>query len=135
MYRRFPERTKRISQERAKRYENENRKSLNMPTYKTESEESKAYKAAMAATMNAKLKGKVQKRALMELNEDFTLERTKNVIIRRKQNEMLLAKAREELVEKSLVEKASCLLVCCHASEIHGHAVELRTAFDQFNRC
>jgi hypothetical protein len=61
MYPRFPERTKRISQERAKRYENENRKSLNMPTYKTESEESKAYKAAMAATMKPSSRGRFRR--------------------------------------------------------------------------
>jgi hypothetical protein len=37
--------------------------------------------------------------------ENFTFERTKAVITRRKQDELLLAKARDELISKSLVEK------------------------------
>jgi hypothetical protein len=43
--------------------------------------------------------------------ENFTLERTKAVIARRKQDEMLLAKARGEVIQKSLVESQAAYLL------------------------
>jgi hypothetical protein len=43
--------------------------------------------------------------------EAFTFERTKAVITRRKQDEMLLAQARQELVLKSLVESQATFLL------------------------
>jgi hypothetical protein len=47
---------------------------------------------------------------LTALTEDFTFQRTKAVIARRKQDEMLLVRARGELVLKSLVEKQATFL-------------------------
>jgi hypothetical protein len=48
--------------------------------------------------------------ALTALTEDFTAEQTKAVITRRKQDEMLVAKARGELILKTLVEKQTAYL-------------------------
>jgi hypothetical protein len=45
------------------------------------------------------------------LDEDWVLERTKHVITRRKQDEMLLTQARQELVLKTLVEKQATHLL------------------------
>jgi hypothetical protein len=42
--------------------------------------------------------------------ENFTAERTKAVVTRRKQDEMLVAKARSELILKTLVEKQASYL-------------------------
>jgi hypothetical protein len=49
--------------------------------------------------------------ALTAATANFTLERTRAVITRRKQDEMLLAKARDELIQKSLVEKQAAYLL------------------------
>lgn len=79
-------------------------------------------------------KGK-ERTQLTALTEDFTFERTKAVITKRKHDEMLLAKARGELILKSLVEKRAAYFACCHAAKNLGPAVNLCTASDQFNRC
>ena len=49
--------------------------------------------------------GKKQRTALTAVTENFTAERTKGVITRRKQDEMLIGKARSELILKTLVGK------------------------------
>jgi hypothetical protein len=49
--------------------------------------------------------------ALTVATENFTLERTKAVIARRKQDELLLAKARSELIPKNLVESQAAYLL------------------------
>jgi hypothetical protein len=49
--------------------------------------------------------------ALTAATESFTFERTKAVVTRRKQDEMLLAQARQELVLKTLVERQATFLL------------------------
>jgi hypothetical protein len=64
-------------------------------------------------------KGKARTQ-LTALTEDFTFERTKAVITRRKQDEMLLAKARGELIAKDLVEKQAAYLLVAMRQKILG---------------
>ena len=58
--------------------------------------------------------------ALTAATANFTAERTKAVITRRKQDEMLLVKAREELVLKSLVESQAAFLLVAMRQKIMG---------------
>jgi hypothetical protein len=50
--------------------------------------------------------------------ENFTVERTKAVIARRKQDEMLGAKARSELILKTLVQKQATFLLTAMQEKI-----------------
>jgi len=53
-----------------------------------------------------------QRKARKEaLDGDFTFERTRAVITKRQQSEMLLAKARNELIAKDLVERQAAYLL------------------------
>ena len=64
-------------------------------------------------------KGK-ERTQLTALTENFTAERTKAVIARRKQDEMLAAKARQELILKTLVEKQAAYLEAAMHEKIMG---------------
>jgi hypothetical protein len=79
-----------------------------MAKARIETPEAKRYRASMMASMDAKrerLEGKAR------VEHSFTSERTKAVIIRRQQNELLLAKVRGELIVKDLVEKQAAFLL------------------------
>jgi hypothetical protein len=47
----------------------------------------------------------------LEADQNFVEEKTRQVVTRRKQNELLLAKARGDVIEKRLVEKQAAFLL------------------------